>query len=514
MHPPRGVWGTPGGPRSKITGLADWLVTRFNTIGLDGSICSEYVVMLVDLYPESASDRAAAITEFLSDSIASSTIKTESLRIRFIEETVSSVNSRLGGSVAPPPPPARIQTPPVEAAQAAAPAGKKGLKKGIKLSGTALKEFVGNVKPSFVQKYSDDEETIVERQIPSISAGYVPFRTLPIRVDRSSGNEFPTLAVGRSRSSSYLEQGSTPVAISQVVKTKSSTARRKTKAREIGPDEAWDDADDAPSPRETPMDSSAIMMTPLESITGPAVVPEPKVRNLTVFTGANVRVSPVKEPVPGEPSPVSILDTTPPPAVTEGAQLESLILPTDLLSFDFKFEGEDEETPKQMSSQDSETGTPEPFDLLKQMFSQSGFITTAASSEDANVTRTQDHSAKSMHQDNIDVDMPKKLYSASFMLEVLKQLKERSGNNDLPVPALLSSLVYEVVTVPKLENNWRAQGPKSDELASADTDPNMGSWKASGYTQRWNRNSGASSGSHSRKSSPQKAQPAQEEGFW
>lgn len=514
MHPPRGVWGTPGGPRSKTAGLADWLVARFNTIGLDGPICSEYVVMLVDLYPESASDRAAAITEFLSDSIASSSIKTEPLRIRFIEETVYSVNSRFGGSMAPPPPPAPIQTPPVEAAQAAVPAGKKGFKKGIKLSGTALKEVVGNVRPSFVQKYSDDEETIVERQISSTSAGYVPFRTLPIRVDRSSANEFPTLTVGSSRSFSDLEQATTPMAISQVVKTKSSTARRKTKPREIGPDEDWDDTDVAPTPWKTPMDSSAIMMTPLDSVTPPAVVPEPKVRNLSVSTGANVRVSPVKEPVPVVPPPVSILDTTPPPSVTEGNLLESLILPTDLLSFDFKFEGEDEETPKRLSSQDSETVSPEPFDLLKQMFSQSGFITTAASSEDANVTRTQDHSDKCMHPHNTDVDMAKKLYPAPFMLEVLKQLKERSGNNDLPVPALLSSLVYEVVTFPKFENNWRAQAPKSGEVASSDTGPNKGSWKASGYTQRWNRNCGASSGSNSRKSSPPKAQPAQEEGFW
>jgi hypothetical protein len=480
----RSVWGNPSEPTTSNSELSKSLISRFNAIGLDGQICAEYITMLVDLYPRSVGDRSAAINEFLSDSIGASSIKSEQERVKFVNETVDFVTRKLNGAVPaslPPPPPTQVVSQP----QTAVP--KKGFKKGIKLSGNALKEVVGNVKPSFVQRYSDDEGDSSAQQSRPVITSYPMERQTSQRslvsIDRTS---FPTLSRGITNE---VTESSTPTAAPP--KLKPSTSRRKNRAREIGPDEEWED-EVAPTPWKTPMggDASSLMMTPMES---PSVETSSSPERAIVIPSPIIEAEPVVPLVKKPPQEVvSILDTTPPPPTTSTI-LDTLLLPTDILSFDFKFEGEEE--PSVSNVHDDEVVSPEPFDLLKQMFSQSGFITTASNSE-SSVPEIPLGLERRTQEDKLDV--PNRVYTTSYMLNVLKEMKRRTAG-EVPIPDKLKSLVFEE---PVLKPHWR-------NASQIDESQTHGNWRSSGYHQRWSKTGGSHSGSQSRRHSPNK-----EEGFW
>lgn len=474
--PLRGVWSNPR-PSAPAAPLSGWLVARIDEVGLDGSICAEFVLSLIELYAKSAGDRDAAITEFLSDSVAASSLKSEQLRDRFVQETVSGIRSRLSGNsvVTPSAPPAAA--PPAPSAPAE-PTKTKGFKKGIKLTGTALKEVVGNVKPSYVQKYSDDESagpTIPVSRMQSTSSAGLGARRQSIDVAA-----FPSLEGGMQ----------TPQAAEGPARTQST--RRRNKAREVGPDEDWDDHG-GPTPWKTPAGSPS-----------PPTKKKPAKKQLTVTTASPVVVVHeevvVREPeVVAEPevvverrsASVSMAQTTPvvlnrrtedvsPPAAAVETMtiLDSLLLPQDIMGgFDFKFEGDDDHV--------EPTESPEPFDLLKQMFSLSGFSAPVVPVEVPVVVA--------------DADAEKRRYPVGYLLSVLRRMQEEQG--EVAIPDELRNLTQSTVVSPEhpkakqQDSNWRnVNKPESPE--------NNGTWRASGYNNnRWNA-----------KKRPDA--PAAEEGFW
>ena len=528
MAPLKGVWGTPGGPAS--ASLSDWLVTKFTAIGLDGSICAEYILSLVELYSGSAAERSAAVTEFLTDSVGSSNIRTEQQRMKFVQDTVDQLNSKLFGSSIGVGPlstglPVRAPSAPSAPQSVAAPPvnNKKGFKKGIKLTGTALKEGVGNVKSSYVQKYSDDERE-PEPARPVYGLSSVGARPPPVRMQSSDRMEFPTLSHGSSAvsasegfyASAPTPVGSTPHTPAPSAKQTSTVHRsKKNKAREIGPDEDWDET--PPASWKTPMDRRdlTIMMTPMESPTTTVrkdrtakqltmstlsvtqIVPSPQRETRPV---SPILIAPIagKTPVvspPPKPPAVSILSesvlideaavsTAPPSAVTSAdavlSSLDSLHLPADILSFDFKFEGDDDEEEegvvpmmtghRDVQSMDEAPVTGEPFDLLRQMFS-GGFMTPPGLAP----------------VEPVRADVSTRTYPVKYMLDVLSAMKR---DRPVDVPKELQSLVYQPVVevaaaaapakLKPAESTWRTVGAP---VAEATTQP--AAWRASGYKDRW-----------------------------
>ena len=269
----QGVWGSknhhrsPAGDVKTSSGssttsalVTEFLVSRINAVGLDGAICAEYVVSLVDLYRTEA-ERDAAIEEFLSDSIAASNIASEAQRARFVNEVLAGVKERLHGQTI-------VEEPQVAAEKFSSSTtnfGKqKGFKKGIKISGTALKQVVGNVKPSFVQRYSDDENPPIPARSSMLEA--------QAPVARFVAEPLPPLSLKNTPSAA--------------------ATKRRVKAREIGPDETWEQEElekpgrKTTTPWKSPL--SEHMMTPMET-------PPEKQASLSVST-VSVADIPAAEP--------------------------------------------------------------------------------------------------------------------------------------------------------------------------------------------------------------------------
>jgi hypothetical protein len=448
-----------------------------NKVGLDGSICSEYICSLIELYAKSRSERDAAIADFLMDSVtASSSLRSIGDQSKFVEETVSEIRNRLDGQRPPVEPTSVVAPLPVEAPSSSLDsASKKGFKKGVKLTGTALKQVVGNVKPSYVQRYSDDEKSpsqlpVVSRFVRSVEPELIP---APL---------FPALA--------------TP----QRTVTANSARRQRNKAREIGPEDEWSETEShwktpmtelPPSRKQSPpQEIHRIMVT-----TSPVVIdvvsaresPEPPVQE-PVVTPSRVES---QEPVRAE-EPVIVED----PQAGETSLLMSpnsllMNLPSDLLSFDFKFEGDDEySTPPRL-----EQG--EPFDLLRQMFTQ-----IAAPSEPAGLTREDEPPVEPV---TVQLNTEERVYSVPFLLSVLKEMKSSQTTHQLAVPLELAGLSELSPSFVKQNKTSDLSGWRANERTSPNTPehPHGGSWRASGYNHKVN----------SKRVSPPAAAAA-EEGFW
>ena len=490
MPAPLGVWGTS----SKSS---DWLSARFDGVGLDGSICSEYVLSLVELY-KGPSDQAAAISEFLSDSVSSSHVK-ESDRIAWVNETVGLIQRRLGGGLSAKVVQSKssvkttVQPPVVQPVQPVSAGPKKGgFKKGIKLTGTALKEVVGHVRPSYVQRYSDDEDNSavisanpVSRQISSRTDNLLRF---------DSGAElFPSLEQPTGKKI------------------------RNRGARELAPGEDW--GDDEKLIFATPMesrDNSQFMMTPMQSPVAVKVekkksprpvvsvnvepsLPPTRKKVLSMSTVAATAISPPPVPAKTTPafSPPAVPAKTPspppmsPPLPTDSgmvstqASLESpdrsdgpvvvnhsFLNSLDLLNFDFKFEGDEDDDEQQQTNE-------MPIDLLKQMF------TTSATSTQVQVA--PDEPPLGLQSVRSESSLKHRKYSVSCLLEVQAEMRRRNMLDDTP-PAL-KSLTYQVEAPAR-----KSEGP------SWRTVDDKGGWK-----NKW---ANSRSSSNSRKTSPHP------EGFW
>lgn len=472
--PPRGVWGSS---QPKLAS-SDWLIARMNKVGLDGSICAEYICSLIELYPKSKSDRDAAIADFLMDSVtSSSSLGTSSEQSRFVNETLFELQTRLGDSKtvlhrAP------VATAPESSVASsidslAASAPKKGFKKGVKLSGSALKQVVGHVKPSFVQRYSDDEN-------PSVA----PPQVTVTRFVSAKSSDQPVQSGESSFPSLETPQRSTT--------NSSITKRNKNKAREIGPDEDWSDThpeEQAPTPWKTPMTSH------------PSPPGESHPRNVTasklVLTSSVViHAEPeveaplaidIPEPSEEQKAPLSPPEAQVSPTILLSPQSLLMNIPTDILSFDFRFEGDEEgSTPPRV---EPEQKSPEPFDLLKQMFSQPGFTTALSTASCA------------LAKEDLPIEKSQRKYSVAFLLSVLKEMKSSQGG-DIPTPIELQGLTQtelSPVARPKTEvSGWRS----NDRTSPNTPESQSGSWRASGYAQRAN---------HKRAQAPV---TVAEEGFW
>jgi hypothetical protein len=416
--PPRGVWGqrinsSSGG--DSVLFSTEWLVSKMDKVGLDGSICAEYISSLIELHKSSSiADRDAAISEFLHDSIPSSSLRTIAEQNRFVEETLSDIRQRINKDVAP-----------LAVTQAVASKSKGSFKKGTKLSGTALKEIVGSVKPSYVQQYSDDEKA--PPPPPSVPGRFVS-------------------------ATSIAEPAETPLRQMSL-----SSRRRSNKAKEIGPNENWDDEDTTTTPWKTPFESRS----PIARIL-PVIEP--------------VVIAQEKEPEVAPPSPpaVTIPDVAEVKSVLLSPQSLLCSLPTDILSFDFQFEEDDEP----LAPPQGDT----PFDLLKQMFT-TDVIPTASVAENQPPPGFVDN---------------RKVYTVPFLLSVLKEMKSESSNGEIGVPDELRGLSKTEVLVSPTKPRSDSFGWRSHEKPVVES--NQGSWRASGYNHK--------SGSR------RPPQVTIEEGFW
>ena len=404
-----------------------------NKVGLDGQICVEYISSLIELKNSSTADRDAAICDFLHDSVhASSSLRGIAEQNKFVDDTLAEIRARLSGqttvqNLQPPPPAVGVKAP---------------FKKGVKLSGTALKQVVGNVKPSYVQRYSDDEREAPPPPPPP--PRFVSVETMETPVRQSSTN-----------------------------------SRRKNRAKEIGPDEDWDD------------EVKTVWKTPFESPKPERVeiVPKKLVVDRRVEETLSVQVDEVDsfkqspQPVMNEPEiQIVVLEVketetveTKVPELNEIVhedQVKSVLLspqsllyslPTDILSFDFKFEDDEEVEPASSAA---------PFDLLKQMFEAPP--TSVVQSPPPALT-----------------PVGKNVYSVPFLLSVLNDLKNANGGL-VPVPQELRGLSRTEVSPPR---------PRADSFGwrSAQTQPEeqTGSWRASGYNNKGPRRT-----------------PVAEQGFW
>ena len=449
----RGVWGEKSNRRISSAGgddITEFVVARINAVGLDGAICAEYISSLVELYKGSPGERDAAINEFLSDSIASSSIvSSEKDRTRFVDETIAGLNQRLTTS-----PPASATPSETTANNNIGSSSKPKaalFKKGIKITGTALKEVVGNVKPSFVQRYSDDETAP-----PSI-----PSAAKPVVMKQ------------------YFHQESAEV--QQKPPTVTVVGRRKMKgAREIGPDEDWD-------------------VTSSKKNQNKAVVSPPLVTNAVNAVEALVQeqvVIDAVEEVVQEQVAINHVDQ-----ISEGVvDPNALMFSNDMLmSFDFKFEGEDD-------------ATPPPMELFREMFSSTEKKLPSTSVPSAEIDETSSILMILPPPGGLDA----RIYSSLFLLEV-RRLMRISENGIFEIPIELKSLTRSVpaaaapqTKVVYSDNNWRTVKPKT--ITPGTPDPvetsfaAAGAWRASGYGQRWNGNK---SNNH-----PKTTSPPPEEGFW
>ena len=524
------VWGPSSGRNTPP--LTSSLARQFDKIGLDGQICAEYILSLLEMY-KTPGDRSAAISDFVMDSIASVTSLKQSQHYSFVSEVLEIVSRN--GSLPPasrqvPPPPApssqeSVLTPQESSAQVP----KKGFKKGTKLTGMALKQVVGNVKPSFVQRYSDDES----EQVSSVR---VPISTGPVIRTISSASQhraavdshyFPSLEVKSSGSSSVSNDRVSPPETPHMhtpavpVKGKKKTSRKSGAAREIGPDEAWsgdDDGGDGDSDEfKTPFTSvkekkleqtmdkrktlsvtgfNSVKISPPKRVDSPGPVmvtkkvetPQPvqviqRIETAPVEKQLEAKMLPQNEVEVVKPTPVkivSILDTTPPPAVME----PSLLIPSDILSFDFQFEGEEEE--KEIAP---ETET---FDLLRQMFGGLGGLTPSPPIVVAPPTQpTAMTAAAESASDNTDLSQRK--YSSNYLLRVLSSM----GQEGVEKPAELQALCVQ------------GEEPKR---RSPHGDLNGGSWRSNGDQVTRNKNWKASG--YDKHTEHKEQTKVVEEGFW
>ncbi|TEB19925.1 hypothetical protein C9890_0138 [Perkinsus sp. BL_2016] len=440
--PPRGVWGQrAAAPLAVSTG---WLVSRMNKVGLDGSICAEYISSLIELHKKSSpGDRDAAIAEFLHDSVPSSSLRSIAEHNRFVEETIGEIRQRLSPATTPGTTGAGVST-----------KAKGGFKKGTKLSGTALKELVGNVKPSYVQQYSDDEKSAVSVVQPPP----------------------PPVRFVSSLSQPELE---TPQRLL-------SSGKRRIKAREIGPDEDWEDSITT-TPWKTPFESVTPMIEAASIPQPRAVVEREESLPKVVEPLAEAKPQIVEELEPIKTPRVLVEANTPASQVPADHGFQSVLLspqsllyslPTDILSFDFQFEEDEPETAAQP--------TEAPFDLLKQMFNNTAVASTHSVPEDLPPPGFMDNS---------------KVYSVPFLLSVLKEMKI-TGGVDMPPVELKGLSKTEVVALPSPVKprsdsfGWRSH----DKVVSNSlTETSQGSWRASGYNN---------------KNGSRRPPQSTEEGFW
>jgi len=525
MPPVGGVWGkkpssaTAAGAADRMTesALNEELANRFDKIGLDGIICSEYILSLIEMYPVAA-DRAAAISDFVSDSIGSSDIASRDHE-EFVDETINMIEGRLSFAkrVAAPAGGAAAQggllpTPGAPLISTNEPPKRVGFKKGTKLTGMALKEVVGDMRPSFVQLYSDDETAggggnglirQLSRNVSSVSSNLAP-------VNRRM-SEFSHLVISSSSSSSSSSATPTSPVAPSTPSNPRSARKKKTSAREIGPDEVWSgdevwttpltslkppgqlhpatrETTPAPTLLEKNRSKKSLSVTGFNSVTISPPPPPPPAKILSPVVVAKKPDSPMvpktrnpKVPVtlpPAEVSavtpkmavapPVSVLDTTPPAQVL-GA-FEAFHLPTDILNFDFKFEDEvtEEVVPVAAAAGD-------PIDLLRQMFS--GFGTTPIIIEEPPVVVTPPAGLTASSEVNV--------YAPVLMLNVLAQMGE------FDVPSEIAKLRSEESSSESVESHpnermsekdgsWR-RGASSVDKLSKNGNTRSKTWKNSGY---------------------------------
>ena len=455
--PPRGVWGQRGAPPPAVS--TQWLISRMNKVGLDGSICAEYISSLIELHKKSSpGDRDAAIAEFLHDSVPSSSLRSIAEHNRFVEETIGEIRQRISPATTTSAP----STPGISSTAGSSTKAKGGFKKGTKLSGTALKELVGNVKPSYVQQYSDDEKSAVS----VVQAPPPPVRFIS------------------SVSQPELE---TPQRLM-------SNGKRRIKAREIGPDEDWEDSITT-TPWKTPFESITPMIEAASIPQPRAVIVVEREESSSKVVSAET-IEPIAEAKPQqtveEPEPIRtprvLVETnTPASHVPADHGFQSVLLspqsllyslPTDILSFDFQFEEDEPEGAAQP--------TEAPFDLLKQMFTNTTVPSTQSFPEDLPPPGFMDNS---------------KVYSVPFLLSVLKEMKI-TGGIDLPPMELKGLSKTEVVALPSPVKprsdsfGWRSH----DKVVSNSlTETSQGSWRASGYNN---------------KTGSRRPPQSTEEGFW
>ena len=356
----KSVWGKP-------TRVVDHLARRFDKVGLDGEFCSEYVNSLIELYLD-PNERAAAIYEFLG-----------SLDIKLSDrEREVFVGGTVGMLV--PQETTVVQQPPANTRSTA-----RGFKNGIKLSGASLKQAIGNVKPSYVQTYSDDEVQVrpIVRQTDTVSTLVQPIAP--------AINEFPAIASRRSKKNrareigpdeEWTEEFQTPIEsvnVSMMTAKDSVTpspkiASRKSHVRvraDVPPVPASLVAAIPAIPTALEVATHAIAPTP-PVVTTPAIAPTPPVvtthaiaPRVDTHAVANQNVTILKRPVVKPVGPaenVLPFRTVSRPAASDTVQTDIApaanfptipptsdsvaflsLLPADLLSFDFKFEGDDEE---------------------------------------------------------------------------------------------------------------------------------------------------------------------------
>jgi hypothetical protein len=435
--PPRGVWGQRAAVASPAVSL-DWLVGRMNKVGLDGSICVEYISSLLELHKSSSGpDRDAAICDFLHDSVHSSALKGIAEQNRFVDETISEIRSRLSVNTS--------SSPPAEQASLAGKPKSAPFKKGIKITGAALKQVVGNVKPSFVQQYSDDERPAPPPPPP------------------------PAATVSRFVSSmSSAEPLETPSRQTSVGN------RRRNKAKEIAPDEDWEDEDDNKTVWKTPFESArhrlAMSSPESQNVSVVDILPtkleistEPE--TLNIEDQSTQHSSPTKE-MAEAPTQDSTTDSGVPKSVLLSPQSLLFSLPTDILSFDFKFEEEEE----QETTLAEEAPAAAPFDLLKSMFETPTELVASPTVSQPPVVTTERFMPEQ--------ELSQKVYSVPFLLSVLNQLKLANGGS-VPVPDELKGLSRADISPPRPRSDsfgWRS-APTAVEESS-------GSWRASGYSHK------------------------------
>jgi hypothetical protein len=169
------------------------------------------------------------------------------------------------------------------------------------------------------------------------------------------------------------------------------------------------------------------------------------------------------------------------------------LFPQDLLSFDFKFEGEDDVVG---------ASTPQPsIDLFKQMFSSSA-LTTADSSTTLVLSPPSGLLDLPTASDSLRV------YTPMFLLNVLRLMRSDIGTVPSELIGLTKSTEPVLTTkhAPKFysDNNWRTVKANSSRTDDNNSGSGGGAWRASGYGQRWN----------GQKPSNPKSNPPAEEGFW
>lgn len=334
-------------------------------------------------FPGDPGRNEANVTSFMLDNLISSNL-VSSARNQFIEDTIRLLRGETVEVAAPPP---------------AAPSAVKPapFKKGIKIAGPALRQVVGNVRPTHTQQYSDDESS--ERRQPALARGI---------------SSTPTVQ--------YEEEVYFPSIGSAKKVTKSA---RKQKARELAPDEDWGEPVIEPT-----IKKEEILPKPVEEFQ--------LIDNLTSTERVHAKPDDIVEDphrFVSEPSSstTSLLADIP------------CHIPDNILSFDFKFEDEEEEDVVSANAENVPS-----FDLFRQMFTQP-VVTLSTPTTVEPTTETSP----------LQSDISSKTYSPEFLLRVLTDLR---NHNSIPVPKELANLSYRQTAggaePPRATESWR-QEPES-----------------------------------------------------